>query len=342
MALYISDRYIWDFWMAQNGTDYHVFYLQAPRSLKDPDQRHWNVSIGHAVSKDLSDWQILPDTLTPGPAGAWDDYTTWTGSILSHKGLWYFFYTGTNHAEKGLIQRIGLATSTDLTHWEKNSANPLIVADPRWYEELDLKLWHDQAWRDPWVFQHPQTGDFHALITARVNYGPTAGRGVIGHARSANLLNWEVLPPVTEPGNFGQMEVPQLVGLAGNFYLLFCGVNYSQTLVKPGGGLINTEPVIGTHYLVANNPLGPFQFTRDEFLAGDKFGSLYAGKLIKGPDGEWKFMAWYNQNSQGEFIGALSDPLPVQLDATGNLSVKYSLPQIHDQFTLAISKSNAH
>ncbi len=145
MALRLSDKWLWDFWFAQDGSDYHIFYLQASRSLGKEELRHWNVSIGHAVSQDLRSWNILPDALHPGPAGSWDDYTTWTGSIIRHDSLWHLFYTGTNRAEKGLVQRIGLATSSDLMHWNRHPANPLITADPRWYEPLDLNLWHEQA-----------------------------------------------------------------------------------------------------------------------------------------------------------------------------------------------------
>ncbi|HKH38437.1 MAG TPA: hypothetical protein VKA82_14850 [Rubrobacter sp.] len=68
-------------------------------------------------------------------------------------------------------------------------------------------------WRDPWDFRHRQTGDYHALITARTIEGPADGRGVIGHARSSDLACWETLPPLTEPGHFYVLEVPQLVEL---------------------------------------------------------------------------------------------------------------------------------
>ena len=47
------------------------------------------------------------------------------------------FYTGTSSAEGGLVQRIGLATSSDLITWTKHPDNPVMVADSRWYEGLD-------------------------------------------------------------------------------------------------------------------------------------------------------------------------------------------------------------
>ncbi|MGD2177218.1 MAG: glycosyl hydrolase family 32 [Anaerolineae bacterium] len=325
MTLYLPDKWVWDFWLAQHGPDYHIFYLQAPRALGDSELRHWNVSIGHAVSQDLWKWQVLPDALHPSPAdsNAFDDYTTWTGSVIQHKGIWHLFYTGGKRSEKGLIQRIGLATSTDLIHWKKHPGNPLIVADPRWYELLDLELWHDQAWRDPWVFQHPGKGDFHAFITARVNHGPPGGRGVIAHARSDDLIHWEVLPPVTEPGDFGHLEVPQLVEIEGRYYVLFC----AQASVHSALWLQRTglEPLTGIHYLVGDDPLGPFRSATDEFLVGDTVGSLYSAKLVLNPVNEWVVLAARMIAPDGAFVGTLSAPFPVTLDRAGELSLERRL-----------------
>jgi beta-fructofuranosidase len=77
---------------------------------------------------------------------------------------------------------------------------------PRWYETYDPNSWREEAWRDPWVFRDPGGDGWHMLVTARVRHGPPLSRGVIGHARSADLERWEVGPPLTEPAGFGQME----------------------------------------------------------------------------------------------------------------------------------------
>jgi len=295
--------------------------LQAPRSLKNPARRHTHASIGHAVSQDLRKWDVLPDVLAPNRAvpDAWDSRATWTGSILRHQDLWYLFYTGVSLREGPLVQRVGLATSTDLLHWERCGDTPLIEADPRWYELSDPDIGNNQAWRDPWVFRHPASGDFHALITARSKEDPVDARGVIAHARSDDLLHWEVLPPVTAPGEFDQLEVPQLVTLNGHYYLLF------STTADATGALrqhrLGTPPVTGTHYLVAGNPLGPFRYTTDTFLMGDTLGSRYAGKLVRAPDGNWVFLAWCMHAPDGTFIGELADPLPIRVDKAGALHI---------------------
>ncbi len=130
-----------------------MFYLQAPKNLEDPDLRHGSASIGHAVSPDLVSWTVVPDAIGPGPSGAWDDTATWTGSVIEHGGAWHMFYTGISSLEGGLVQRVGHATSFDLFEWTKDTRNPVIVADPRWYEGLDPTAWREHAWRDPWVFR---------------------------------------------------------------------------------------------------------------------------------------------------------------------------------------------
>lgn len=84
--LKLPHRWVWDWWLADTGSEYHLFFLQAPRSLGRQILRHRSATVGHAVSTDLREWQTLPTVLVPGPRGAWDDVATWTGSTLWHDG----------------------------------------------------------------------------------------------------------------------------------------------------------------------------------------------------------------------------------------------------------------
>ncbi len=77
----------------------------------------------------------------------------------------------------------------------------------------------------------------------------------------------------------------------------------------------------GTHYLVADQPLGPFHYLTDEFLVGHPIARFYAGRLVKGPDGEWQFMAWIESTPARSFVGEISDPMPVFIDSAGRLSL---------------------
>ena len=36
----LSSSWVWDYWFADDGERYHLFYLYASRALHDPDARH--------------------------------------------------------------------------------------------------------------------------------------------------------------------------------------------------------------------------------------------------------------------------------------------------------------
>ena len=82
MSFRLPDHWVWDSWLADDGENYHLFFLRASRALIDPDKRHHRASIGHAVSPNLEEWTLLPDALTADDTPAWDDLATWTGSVV--------------------------------------------------------------------------------------------------------------------------------------------------------------------------------------------------------------------------------------------------------------------
>jgi beta-fructofuranosidase len=319
VPLRLADRWIWDFWLARRGPEHHVFYLQAPRALGDPELRHHHASVGHAVSTDLRSWRVLPDALHPGLAGSWDDLATWTGSVTAHGSRWHMLYTGVSRAEDGLIQRIGLASSDDLVRWTKHPANPVLEADPRWYEQYDATRWRDQSWRDPWLFRTPDDDHVHVLVTARTPAGPSDGAGVVAHARSLDLVEWEVQPPLTAPGEFAQVEVPQLVRADGHYELLVsCLAEDHSQQRRQRLGRLGT----GTFSYASEHALGPYAVAGPALVADDgPLGTLYAGKLVDAGQGRLWFMAFRGLGDPA-FAGELTDPLEVRQGADGRLTVR--------------------
>jgi len=325
MSLRLPDHWLWDFWVARDGPDFHVFYLQAPRSLRDPDLRHWHVTIGHAVSTDLRTWEVLPDALGPGEPGSWDDYTVWTGSIEPESVPagdrpegWRLLYTGTARATGGLVQRIGLATSPDLVTWTRHAGNPVLEPDHGIYEGLGQGAWHEEAWRDPWLFRDPASVTRQVLITARVAHGPAATRGVIALATADGDDRWSVREPITRPGVYGHMEIPQLHRLADERWCLLFSVPGLPDGLEAGSGQVPLRAALrGTHYLVADAPMGPFEWQSHGVLLADEAGTWYGAKLLEGPDGRLACLAWVARDARGAFAGELSDPMEVRVEGVG-------------------------
>lgn len=306
MTLHLPDHWVWDFWFAVDGADdgdVHVFYLYAPRSLGDPELRHRHARIGHAVSRDLDTWTVLPDPLPPAAPGSFDDLATWTGSVVWSGGRWCLYYTGVSTVDSR--QRIGMAVSDDLLTW---SRRPMAFeSDPRWYEPED--------WRDPWVYR--AADGWHMLTCARANRGAVDGRGVIGHATSPDGLRWTARSPVSEPGEYAQLEVPQRVRIGGRWRIVFSAGardHSAARLARPG---VVAEG--GTHYLDAADD-GSYRTTSDRFLLGDPEGRYYAGRFLW-HGGRWHFLAWQQYDERGGFVGALTGPMPVRIVPGGRLDI---------------------
>lgn len=303
--LKLPDHWVWDSWPVQTDDGAtHLFFLRASRALLDPERRHRRASIGHARSADLVEWELLPDALVTADEPAWDDGSTWTGSVVrGDDGVWRLFYTGVTREEDWLIQRVGVATSQDLLSWHRPTDQPLLETDRRWYETYTPDAWHDEAWRDPWVFK-AEDGRWHMLLTARVPDGDPMGRGVIGHAVSDDLETWEVQPPLSAPAGWGQMEVPQTVVVDGQPFLLFCCGTAHEDESRRG------QATGGMWFAPGESLLGPWDFDAAGTL---DHPSLYAARLIERAPGDWVIVG-FSSEVDGEFEGVILDPLPVIRD----------------------------
>lgn len=312
--LTLDDHWVWDFWLADDGELFHIFFLHAPRSLGNEARRHRAARIGHAVSADLVDWDLRHDPFTVGEPGSFDATATWTGNILQGPdGTWRMFYTGSrflaDEPDVANIETIGVATSPDLSVWTKQPG-PISIADSRWYETWGTSSWKEEAWRDPWVYADPAGDGFHMLITARADHGAIDDRGVVGHAQSADLITWETTPPLSRPGaGFAHAEVFQLVAVEETWVLLF-----SCSTDALSSARASEFPDVGTWALVVDDPAGPFDLTLARPLTTE---SLYSGRVVQQRDGRWAFLAFHNVRSGGEFRSAVSDPIPFTIGADG-------------------------
>ncbi|MGB7449542.1 MAG: glycosyl hydrolase family 32 [Ornithinimicrobium sp.] len=301
--LTLQRHWVWDSWSftEPDGT-HHLYFLKAPRALRNPVLRHSHSVIGHAVSHDWRSWTELPDALLPSAGPGWDDLTVWTGSVIQGPRRFHLFYTGTSREQGISVQRIGRADSSDLIHWERFGELPLVTADPRWYEGVDGRTAWEQTWRDPWVQAAPDGKGWHMFLTARVP-GDGPGRGVVGHAVSSDLDHWDVLPPRSEAGPFDHLEVVQPTLIDGQHGLLMsCDVS----ALHPGHHPVESPG--GVYLLPGDGPLGPWD--ADAWRRIDH-PWLYAPRLVD-DNGEPALLGFRNIENE-RFVGEIADPVRVRL-----------------------------
>lgn len=303
MTFTVDGQLVWDFWTVYDEASrhHHLFYLHAPTSLADPELRHRNARVGHAVSEDLRDWTLLPDPLPRPLAPSFDDLASWTGCTVRGDDAWWMFTTGLSRVDDGRVQRIGAARSEDLETW--NRTDLVLSADPAYYQ-LTSDHWVEEAWRDPWVVRGAD-GRWHMYVTAR-DAGGAPGCGVVGHAVSDDLVGWQVQPALSVPtGRLEWMEVIQVVRVEDRWVLLFSCLADQMPGAVPGSGGVWSVPVEGPG-------------SRVDVAAATRLTdeSLYVGKVVH-DRGAAYLMAFCNQGPHGEFVGGLIDPVPLTWRADG-------------------------
>jgi beta-fructofuranosidase len=329
-VLRLDDQWVWDSWLADDGDLYHLYFLQAPRALGDPGKRHVNAVVGHATSRDLVSWDYVGVCLRPADAG-FDDLGIWTGSVVRapHEGLdrWWMFYTAISTAGHHIYdQRVGAAVSDDLHSWKRVSEQPTLMVDGRWYKTLHLDppphaegpsgpdlATVSETWRDPLVLADPDGDGWHMLITARAVGAGRNDDGVVAHARSTDLLTWEVGAPLSRPGaGFGQLEVLQNKQIDGRGVLVFtCHPQEMTAQRRAASGDFCTWSV------PSPGPLGPWDIARARPFTADP--ELFAAPLVQGRDGSWVILGFRNLEQFGEDGFAIYEPIPVTVDPEGYL-----------------------
>ena len=203
---------------------FHLFYLL--------DEGHHSALSGlgghqwaHASSTDLVHWTHHP--LAIAITEDWEG-SICTGSAFFHGGTTYGFYA-TRRRDR--TQHLSLATGTDGIHFTKIQPNPL-ASPPHGYNPYH--------YRDPFVFQNNQTGQFHMLVTAWLDdYALPELGGCLAHLVSSDLIHWENQAPFLIPGYPGAPECSDYFFWNGWYYLLF------------SNGLV-------TRYRMARQPFGPW------------------------------------------------------------------------------------
>jgi beta-fructofuranosidase len=222
------------------------------------------------------------------------------------------FYTALGTARGQVLrdQRIGVVASDDLHTWHRTTDGPLVTADPRWNRTLDEDGTAGETWRDPFVFRDPDGDGWHMLVTARLRDAERYDDGVLAHARSRDLVSWEVQPPVSgDPSGFGQLEVPQVRVVDGRPVLVFtCHPEEQSEARTAEHGLWCTWSVAGEP---GGSLLGPWDVSAAVPFRAEP--TLFAAPLVERPDGGWALLGFRNREQEGVLSFEIVDPVEVTI-----------------------------
>ena len=320
---------MWDTWGLEHAGRMHLFHLQrleheSPRPQPEED---W---LGHAVSTDLLHWQEQPLALGPNAPGTLDDLQPWTGCVLGHQGTFYMYYTMRASADLSNGQRIGLATSRDLTHWQRHPGNPVIEPDPRYYVSHAKPLPPGAVspkdlprvpgvvdCRDLFVVPDPQGRGWLGFYAARVPAEEGPEGAVVATVRSDDLVHWQHLPPAFVPRKYNSIEVPDVFCLEGRWFLTcLTGNQYGNR-----GLFSDRYATRGTIYAVADRPEGPYREIEGDtvLMCGDaQCGYSCRSFLFQGERN-----VLYTQ-SPAHWVATLSPPMLLRATPDGRLRMAYS------------------
>ncbi|MFT3703679.1 MAG: hypothetical protein QM802_15055 [Agriterribacter sp.] len=287
--------------------NYHIFYLR---------DNNWS----HLVSKDLKQWNELPDALikSKDPLAA-DGEACWTGSIVEYNKQFYLFYTGKNMQDPLGDQKVMMATSKDLITWTKQ--NHTFYADGKiyWSKPVngnidDKQIYHHQAFRDPEVFRNPATNEWWMILHAMLADGSSP---VMGRYISKDLEHWTPAEPLVIYPRSVSGDCPGFFS-SNNKSFIYCA-DY--------------------HYMHSDNVGGPYDPQVKPYDCGD----LRVPKLMW--DGKrYILMGWIcdyegsNDAGQTTWGGTLSMPRELYTDSAGHVFQRPPKEIVHAFKTITSSK----
>lgn len=242
---------------------YHLFFLSVPENTVRYPERVRN-TWQHVISRNLVDWEELPPVLLPGDGTDLDKDGCWTGSVIYADGKYHIFYTG-YHIDSQFPQTICHAVSDDCITFTKDTKNPYIVPDTRYYESID--------WRDAYIFYNEDEACYWMLIAARKNSGPSNRRGVVVLYTSKDLESFEHQGVIYEPWHTNCPECPEMYKMGDYWYLAYSRFSErAQTI-----------------YRVSKSPYGPWRTPKFDGIDNRRF---YAAKSLLDDKGRRIYFAW--------------------------------------------------
>jgi len=234
---------------------YESYDIRAPRMLKLRDGKFWTLYgayprqggyelrpgyEGVASSADGLTWQRARSepilSVFDSDCDPWEKDCIYQPWLVEHRGRFFNFY----NAAQGSREQTGLAFSTDLIHWMRYPANPVL---------RNLKGGYDEQFcSDPKVFRD---GDHWTMFY----FGVGRGGAHIMAAFSRDLIHWTQHPePLYKAGGHPRgldRQYAHKIALVyrpqtDTFYMFYNAVPGGGPTGGRGIGLITSRPIEGT------------------------------------------------------------------------------------------------
>lgn len=268
---------------------YHLFHLIIPN----------HDYIAHAISSDGISWKRVNNALFVGHPGAWDDDMLWTMHAAIYRDKFHLFYTGLSLRDKGIMQRVGVATSDDLMQWDKVTDEQFPVqSEAPYYEDLNNNPRQWLSFRDPF-FYSDKDRDF-LFVCARAAEGPMSRRGCVA---ALELIDDQIVshPPILYPRMYDDVECPCVFKINDIYYLL---------------GSIRED--IKVRYWFSKELLGEYHSFHSDVLLPK---GNYAARVVK-DNGHWLIFNFYFMGNTVNIKRVLPPPKQLDVDANGRLFLK--------------------
>ena len=317
---------MWDTWIFPWEGRFHLFYLENFGSR--------STHVGHWVGKDLLHWEERPSIpVITGMPGDWNgEGPLLTGMVVHREGQFYLYAGATREG----VELTGVFLSDDLDVWSPYHGNPVFRSAPPHYLDKPVPPFFSNKldFRDPFIFFLPEDRHYHALLHGRLpQWSHDHSGAVFAHMRSADLLNWEHLPPIDAPtGGFEKTEVPDLFVMEDRHYLVFTSRSRGGIRLSSGG----RDNADGTFYAIADSWEGPFSLPEDYLLVGAEKGVMgpYAARTLACSRGR---ILYHHVVSERP---ALAAPKEVRTRPDGSLHLEY-MPLLEDLETETLCDSAA-
>ncbi|HET7226069.1 MAG TPA: hypothetical protein VFK69_10195, partial [Candidatus Eisenbacteria bacterium] len=307
-----------DFAIVASRDSFHVFYIRHDMNVTNEDDNE--KTIGHKRSRNLNDWFPTENTMTAIQVrpGRFDNLHVWAPTIIKKPNdiNYYMLYTGGQDTlMQGLnkhlqVQRIGVATSTDLNIWTQDTTwvySPDHVSSH--WAELDSTSYAGQQFRDPFVMAAPDSAGTYLMYFVAGTHARQ--RMVVGVARSyGDFRSWRDLYPLwnTDAVHSGAAVIESPHAFAdpsGRWALYYTGYNV---------GAPNDSAFV-TFQTDANTPSSPIDpdttywsvpDTLYKALGGDQTLQFWHGSEYLNWAPAYEYLAAYDDNQHAVDISEIS------------------------------------